>query len=76
MVPARYSPDGEIKKPEHGRLVLEIPLDDNINREEFLKVSEMLHVEWITALLSIHKLVNPDQLNLNIKSEDNSEDNT
>ena len=51
QTPAKRNAEGEITKYQTGTITLEIPLDDQTNRKEYLALSALLSEEWVKLIV-------------------------
>ena len=47
VTPLKFDKEGEVQKEEFSTITLEVPLDSRSQREEMLKLFELLKAEWV-----------------------------
>ena len=47
VTPLKFDKEGEVQKEEFATITLEVPLDSRSQREEMIKLFDLLTAEWV-----------------------------
>lgn len=47
VTPLKFDKEGEVQKEEFSTITLEVPLDSRAQKEEMLKLFDLLTAEWV-----------------------------